>query len=92
MLTLQELKDMKPDTIFATGVTTDDNSGVNLATTGEKIRWVACRGGIHDWAIYAENESWSEEEVQQSGNKVHDRDNVKKLVPCDDEALGMYRD
>ena len=39
MLTLQKLKDMKPNTIIATGI--DHN-----------MKWVAKRGGFHDWCIY----------------------------------------
>lgn len=39
MLTLQMLKDMPMGTIFAQG-------------NDEGTKWVAVRGGIHDWAIY----------------------------------------
>lgn len=92
MLTLQQLKDMQPDSIFATGTINDGPTGINLANTGKTLRWVACRGGIHDWAIYAQAEDWSEQRVKEMGDKVHNRDNVQKLVPCDDEALAMYRD
>lgn len=91
MLTLQQLKDMEPDTIFATGTTTDDSDGVNLANTGQKIRWVACRGDIHDWAIYAQDESWDEQRVKEMGDKITSKNNIKKLVPCSDEAFAMYR-
>lgn len=92
VLTLQQLKEMEPDTIFATGLTTDDPDGLNLTNSGKTLRWVACRGGIWDWAIYAQDESWPEDEVKRLGDKVHNRETVKKLVPCDDEALEMYRD
>ncbi len=92
MLTLQQLKDMEPDTIFATGETTDDPAGVNMTGSGQPLRWVATRGGIHDWAIYIHTSSWSEAQIKSMGDKVHNRESVKKLVPCDDEALGMYRD
>ena len=92
MLTLQQLKDMEPDTIFATGETTDGYDGANMTGSGQALRWVATRGGIHDWAIYIAPENWSEEEIKRQGDKVHDRETVKKLVPCDDEALEMYRD
>lgn len=91
-LTLQQLKDMQPDTIFAGGIITDNSEGVNLANTGQELRWVACRGGIHDWAIYAHTSDHDEQWVKQQGDKVHDRDSVQKLVPCDKEALEMYRD
>ena len=92
MLTLQQLKDMKPGIIFETGITTDDAAGANMTGSSQKLRWVACRGGIHDWAIYIHKEDWSEESVKSNGDKIHNRETVKKLVPCDDEALAMYRD
>jgi hypothetical protein len=92
MLTLQQLKDMEPDTIFATGETTDGYDAVNMYGKGQQLRWIATRGGIHDWAIYIAPSDWSEDEIKATGDKVHNRTSVRKLVPCDDEALGMYRD
>jgi hypothetical protein len=94
MLTLQKLKDMK-EGIFAKGETVDSPEGANMANTGNPIKWVAVRGYIHDWAIYTDNPyspQSSYEEVANMGDKVHDRETIKKLVPCDEEALNMYRD
>jgi len=92
MLTLQQLKDMEPDTVFATSITTDGYDAVNMYGKGQELRWVATRGGIHDWAIYIAPIDWTEEMVKSNGDKVHNRESIKKLVPCDDEALEMYRD
>lgn len=92
MLTLQQLKDMEPDTIFATGETTDGYDAVNMYGKGQELRWVATRGGIHDWAIYIAPKDWTEEMIKSNGDKVHNRTSVQKLVPCDAEALEMYRD
>ena len=92
MLTLEQLKAMKPDTIFDSGQATDDASGINMDTTGRLLRWVAVRGGSHDWAIYCDLLYKTIDEVRDTGNKVHDRETVKRLVPCNDEALAMYRD
>lgn len=66
MLTLDKLKAMKPDEIFAKGQTLIlhpwfNNTNVTcLNERGEpeargrycKVNWLAIRGGIHDWAIY----------------------------------------
>lgn len=82
MLTLRQLKEMKPDTIFATGETVDGYHGANMTGSGQKLRWVATRGGIHDWAIYIAPEDWDEEEIKRMGDKVHDRDTVQKFMPC----------
>lgn len=90
MLTLQQLKDMEPG-IFASGETTDDPEGINMTNSGRALRWVASRGGIHDWAIYIHTADHSEQWVKAQGDKVTSEHNIKKLVPCDDEAFGMYR-
>lgn len=91
MLTLQSLKDMPQHSIFATGIAEDNEEGLFLMGTGKPLRWVAVRGGIHDWAIYAHHAYMEEEAVARIGDKVHDERNIKKLVPCDDEAFAMYR-
>lgn len=92
MLTLQQLKDMEPDTIFATGETKDGYDTVNMYGKGQDLKWVATRGGIYDWAIYIAPDDWDDLRIKQFGDKVHDRKSIKKLVPCTDEALEMYRD
>jgi hypothetical protein len=101
MVKLDYLKQLKPDTIFARGKFVDSPEGVNLAGTGRKLRWVAVRGGIHDWAIYAEppysdpdeecNGGWTDQQIRRHGTKVHRDSNILALVPCDDEAFAMYR-
>lgn len=93
ILTLQQLKEM-PQGIFAQGEATDNPDGINMTNTGKTIKWVAVRGNIHDWAIYSSNpysQNQEFEDVLRVGDKVHDKDTVKKLVPCDEEALEMYR-
>ena len=91
MLTLKDLKEMEPDTIFANGETVDSPEGINMDNTGQELRWVAVRGGIHDWAIYCDLIYRSGMDVKNMGNKVTIEANIKKLVPCDDEAFKMYR-
>ncbi len=91
MLTLKQLKDMPDHTVFAHGVTTDDAAGINMANTGQQLRWVAKRGQIHDWAIYIHFAYNDEKFVREQGDKVTSEANIKKLVPCDDEAFAMYR-
>ncbi len=92
-LTLQQLKDMEPGKIFASGVIVDGSRGINMANTGKMIDWIACRGGIEDWCIYCHfaDESWGQEQIHDNGDKVTFESNIKKLVPCDDEAFAMYR-
>lgn len=83
---------MKPDTIFASGVVPNSPEGIFASREGGHIKWLAVRGGIHDWAIYYGWEHKSLESIRNWGDKLHNRETVISLVPCTNEALGMYRD
>jgi hypothetical protein len=83
MMTLETLKEMEPHKVFATG--TADN------IYNEPIRWIAKRGYIHDWAIYYGNIDKTVEEIQSNGNKMRTPSIIQRLVPCNEEALIMYR-
>ena len=94
ILTLQQLKDMKPRSVFALGDIIDSPEGANVAGTGKTMKWVAVRGIIHDWTIYTDNPyspQESYEAIARMGDKIHNKEIIQKLVPCDEEALKMYR-
>ncbi len=81
-LTVDELILMGPDEIFAHGWHRRIGS------------WVAIRGGIHDWAVYAIpgpiEDSLSPRDISERGDKQPS--NVAGLlVHADKEALAMYR-
>ena len=84
-LTLQKLKDMKPGAIF------DSGTGTYPAVVNEEITWIAKRGDIHDWGIYYHRPDKSIEFIANYGDKMFTELVIKRLVPCDDEAFGMYR-
>lgn len=86
MITVEKLKEMEPGTIFATGETELD-----IFDDIQTVRWVAIRGGIHDWAIYYHHPDKSDIEISRIGDKLHDLDKVQELVPADNEAIRMYR-
>jgi len=120
MLTIENLKEMKPDTIFAKGEAMirhpwfssyeyAKKQGAYKTVNEEgltKIKWLAIRGGIHDWAIYHSLDanleradyldgdshlqtSWKR--IARGGAKLHNEDEIKKLVHCSDEAFALYR-
>lgn len=97
MLTLQKLQTMHQDTEIANGVTSNDPDGVFMTNNdlGRKLIWVAKRGGAPaaypDWAIYIHWESNGIDFVRKHGDKVTDKNNIQKLVPCDEQALKCYR-
>ncbi len=120
MLPLQKLKEIKPNTIFLKGTglvihpwfnnepenLVDENGEPNKKGKYVKVKWVAIRGGIHDWAIYhsldanLESSDYlggffhlisSYEDIAKYGAKLRKEEEIKKFIPCDEEAFGMYR-
>jgi len=118
MLTLKQLKEMKPDTIFASGIGTIEHpwfnnaklisEGGTLEADGRstKVKWIAIRGGYHDWAIYHSMDAnfiiadylddpahleVPDESIARSGAKLHKEEDIKRFVPCDSESFDMYR-
>jgi hypothetical protein len=66
-LTLQDLKELAPNSIFASGEILDNPEGVNMTGSGKMLRWVAVRGGIHDWAIYCHFADKTKEWIKNHG-------------------------
>lgn len=91
MLTLKDLQEIPPQTVIATGVTIDNPSGINMSNSDKILRWVAVRGGMPDWAIYIYFDYQSVDWVRLFGDKVTSKENIKRLVPCNDEAFKQYR-
>ena len=76
----QMLKEMQPHEIF--------KSGFHFGA-----RWVAVRGGVDDWAIYWRQykDFLTDDFISKHGDKVLDVRDIKRLVPCDNEAFKRYR-
>jgi hypothetical protein len=93
ILTVEKLEKMEPDTVFATGIIidSDDLGGIVLHSAGSKLRWVAVRGAIPDWAIYYHDYNFPESYIKSYGIKLYNIKVVKKLVYCDKKALKAYR-
>lgn len=93
MLTLEKLKLMPEEEVFAEGIVPNSPDGIYMTDSnpGREMLWVAKRGRIHDWAIYIHWADNGIEFVKTQGDKVTSEQNIKKLVPCDDEAFKMYR-
>jgi len=91
MLTLNQLKNMRPETIFANGAAPDNQYGINMSNSGIELKWLAIRGGIHDWAIYCHTSDKDLSWIKRHGDKVHSDHHIKQLVECDKESFKMYR-
>ena len=92
MLTLERLKKFGDNEIIRHGGINDSPDGINMSNSGDQLKWVAVAGnGYHDWTIYCH---WAERDIEwvvRHGDKVTREEHIKRLVPCDDEALKMYR-
>lgn len=82
---------MEPHSIFASGYANDAPGGINMLNSGRRLRWVAVRGGIHDWAIYCGLATNTDGYIRDVGDKIHNEMTIRSLVPCTDEAFKMYR-
>ncbi len=92
MLTKKMLMDMPDGNIFAKGEIVDSPAGVNMVNSGRMLKWMAKRGsGYHDWTIYLHWATSDWDYIEDYGDKPIVEANIKKLVPCDDEAYGLFR-
>jgi hypothetical protein len=85
MLTVEKLNAMEPELDFAKGVTQ------NPVLHKDPVRWVAVRGIKHDWAIYYHLATKLYSFVMTNGDKCKTKEVIRDLVPCDDEAMKLYR-
>lgn len=92
LLTGDKLKKIRSDFIFAEGVTTNDGEGVYMTSEhkGDKLRWIAVKGGANDWCIFIGWSFMQDYYILRHGDKVTTESNIKKLVPCTEEAFNFY--
>ena len=90
MLTLEKLEDMNPQTVFANGtIAVEDYWDADRDMI---IDFVAIRGEIPDWTVYyALSGTRSMESILAWGDKMRNMNSIQRCVPCDKDALEMYR-
>ncbi len=99
-LTVEKLKAIESAAIFESGTTEIEHPW--NANEKLKVKWVAKRGdGFHDWAIYhsfhdnltliGDHLVASNARIASNGQKLYDTKKVQELVPCDRDALALYR-
>lgn len=86
------LSKLPNDFIFATGVTVNSPEGIYMTNNnvGKELRWVATTGYGGDWMIYTYWHPTPISYVTDYGEKVMNKENVKKLVNCDTDSLSLY--
>lgn len=93
MLTLEIFNSIEPDAIIAKGtcINSPDDIFMTVKDIGRELLWVAVKGYGNDWAIYIH---WSDKGfdfVLNGGDKVNNKHNIMKLVPCVEEVFKLYR-
>ena len=96
LLKLQMLQTMEPNSVFSTGTAPADTLGLGLPQTeGAEaptlLRWCAVRGSHFAWAIYALPADRDVAWICAYGDKIHDPEILRRLVPCTDAAFAVYR-
>jgi|AntAceMinimDraft_18_1070375.scaffolds.fasta_scaffold171446_2 hypothetical protein len=100
-MTLEELKKVKVNDIFAEGEFTDDVNGCLLLDTKKTLKWIAVRGEYPSdkevcWKIiYQPSElniinPIATINLIKLGDTMFIEEYIKKLVPCDDEMYKHY--
>lgn len=51
-LTMEQFNKIPDGEIFAKGELPDNETGINMTTSGRMLRWLAKKGFGNDWAIY----------------------------------------
>lgn len=91
-LTTPVLKTLPKNTIFARGETIDSESGILIDNTGEPLRWIARRGQKDmNWSVYADAADKSWPVVEATGQRVIDKESIRRLIQASDEAMQQYR-
>lgn len=90
-LTLEIFNEIPNGAIFNAGYTLDSPEGLNITGSGKPLKWLAKKGYGNDWAIYTHWTTSSWEFVETNGDKVGQKENILKLVPCTEEIYNKYR-
>lgn len=91
MITIAEFNAIPYGEIFDRGTATDNAEGINMTDSGNVLKWIAKKGGGDDWNIYVHFDGHDEAFIKKHGQKISDKDNVRKLITCDDQMMAKYR-
>jgi len=91
MVTTDDFNKIPYGEIFDRGIATDNAEGINMTGSGNKLKWIAKKGGGNDWAIYLHFAGHNEDFIREHGQKITDKDIVRKLIVCDDQMMEKYR-
>jgi len=95
ILTLDMLNKFDPHTVMFTGTAINAPGGIYMESApryhNKELLWAAVRGGINDWCIVIHWKCNGLDFVVEQGDKVVNKEYIRQLVPCTDEAFKRYR-
>lgn len=93
MLTDKMIKSFPDNWIIAAGSISNNLSGIFVSRSrmNEELVWIAVTGYAGDWAIYCGFRKDGIDNILRSGHKITIVENIKKLLPCTDQAIALYR-
>ena len=89
-MTIEDFNKIPPGTIFASGIVINSSIDIYIISNrlNEPLKWIAKKGYCNDWAIYC---GFQEDNIEDDGNKICNKEHINKLVNCDKEMFNRYR-
>lgn len=59
----------------------------------ETLKFVCVRSPYEfpSWSIYCQRPNWDDQSIAREGDKVHSKDIIQSICPCDPDVLALYR-
>lgn len=93
-MTIEEFNKIPLGEIFLRGEIENSYEGIKMFDYYQNclLTWIAKKSdGDESWAIYCYWRGVSEYFIKVNGHKIKDKDQIIKLVSCDQEMLSKYR-
>ena len=91
MLNMKSFSKIDYGKVFAKGEIIDNDEGLCFDRSGKMLKWVAVKGYADDWCVYAHLADNTFDFVKSYGNKVTMKENIQKVVPCEEDVFECYR-
>ena len=91
MLNMKSFSAIDSGKVFAQGEIVDSDEGLCFDRSGEMLKWVAVKGYADDWCVYVHLADNTFDFVRNYGNKITMKENIQKVVPCEQDVFECYR-
>lgn len=95
LLTIDDFNAIEAGSVFMHGITHNNTEELYMTNNdiNRELFYVAKKGYGNDFAVYV---LWNDKTISTAdvccyGDKVRDKEAIKKLINCDDEVIKRYR-